>query len=80
MGLSVAGRGMVDVEGFALEEVARWMIGHGYATGHGDSLGDLLAELEWQAMERGVRSAAATKEKGPDRSRPSVKGFGGGLE
>lgn len=56
---------MVDVERFALEEVSAWMIGRGYATGHGDSLGDLLEELEWQAMERGVRSAAAPNKKSP---------------
>lgn len=63
---------MVDVEGFAREEVARWMIGRGYATGHGDSLGDLLAELEWQAAERGVRSAQHQNGKGPaQRSGPS---------
>ena len=27
------------------EAVARWMIEHGYATGHGDTLDDLLTEL-----------------------------------
>ncbi len=35
------------------EKVAEWMIEHGYATGHGDTVEDLLKELEWQAMERG---------------------------
>jgi len=34
------------------EQVARWMISRGYATGHGDTIEDLLAELEWQAAER----------------------------
>ena len=33
------------------EAVARWMISHGYTTGHGDDLDDLLAELVRQVME-----------------------------
>jgi hypothetical protein len=35
------------------EQVALWMIAHGYATGHGDTISDMLGELEWQAKERG---------------------------
>ena len=34
------------------EKVARWMIRNGYATGHGDTIEDLLEELEWQIAER----------------------------
>ena len=34
------------------EKVARWMIRNGYATGHGDTIEDLLDELEWQIAER----------------------------
>jgi hypothetical protein len=33
------------------ERVARWQIGSGYATGHGDTIEDLLKELEWQVRE-----------------------------
>ena len=33
------------------EKVARWHIGSGYATGHGDTIEDLLVELEWQVRE-----------------------------
>ena len=33
------------------EKVAKWMIRKGYATGHGDTTEDLLAELEWQIEE-----------------------------
>lgn len=33
-------------------KVARWMIAHGYETGHGDTMEDLLHELEWQIRER----------------------------
>ena len=35
------------------EKVANWMMRQGYATGHGDTVEDLLKELEWQAKERG---------------------------
>jgi len=30
------------------EKLAAWMIANGYATGHGESIEDLLKELEWQ--------------------------------
>ena len=33
------------------EKVAQWMIRQGYATGHGDTVEDLLKELEWQIAE-----------------------------
>ena len=33
------------------ERVARWQIGAGYTTGHGDTIEDLLVELEWQVRE-----------------------------
>ena len=33
------------------EKVARWMLEHSYATGHGDTVEDLLKELEWQIRE-----------------------------
>ena len=31
---------------------AQWMMARGFATGHGDSVADLLTELEWQVRER----------------------------
>ena len=34
------------------ENVAKWFIERGYATGHGDTVEDLLEELEWQVAER----------------------------
>jgi hypothetical protein len=34
------------------EKVAQWMMERGYATGHGDTVEDLLKELEWQVTER----------------------------
>ena len=34
------------------EKVAAWMMRQGYATGHGDTVEDLLKELEWQIEER----------------------------
>jgi hypothetical protein len=33
------------------ETIAKWMIDRGYATGHGDTIEDLLKELEWQIRE-----------------------------
>ena len=42
-----------------LEKAAHWMIDKGYATGHGDSIEDLLKELEWQVAERERNSCAA---------------------
>jgi hypothetical protein len=45
------------------EKVAQWMIQRGYATGHGNTLEDLLQELDWQiaknwtqAMVNGVKT------------------------
>lgn len=34
------------------ELLALWMIENSYATGHGDTFADLLAELTWQHAER----------------------------
>ena len=34
------------------EKVAQWMMDKSYATGHGDTVVDLLQELEWQVAER----------------------------
>jgi len=57
--------GVVDIvgfEGFAnfaalvaaheREKVAKWMVERSYATGHGDTIEDLLTEIDWQAAER----------------------------
>ena len=32
-------------------KVAQWMMARGYATGHGDTVEDLLKELDWQVRE-----------------------------
>jgi hypothetical protein len=34
------------------EKVAAWMMRQGYATGHGDTVEDLLQELDWQIREQ----------------------------
>jgi hypothetical protein len=34
------------------EKVAKWTVERGYATGHGDTVEDLLTEIDWQAAER----------------------------
>ena len=43
------------------ENLAAWMMRQGYATGHGDTVEDLLKELEWQIEEsvRNEREACA---------------------
>ena len=38
------------------EKVAQWMMRRGYATGHGDTIEDLLAELDWQIAENWNRA------------------------
>ena len=43
--------GLLDHERYAREAVARWMMEHSYATGHGDTIDDLLNELVLQAQE-----------------------------
>ena len=44
------------------EKVAAWMIERGYATGHGDTIDDLLKELEWQIAEREREACAKVCE------------------
>lgn len=33
------------------DKLAAWMIENGFATGHGDTMADLLGELSWQIKE-----------------------------
>jgi hypothetical protein len=44
------------------ENLAAWMIERGYATGHGDTIKDLLKELEWQIAEREREACAKVVE------------------
>ena len=44
------------------EKVATWMTRQGYATGHGDSIEDLLKELEWQIRESEREACAKVVE------------------
>ena len=44
------------------EKVARWMMERGYATGHGDTVEDLLREIDWQAAEREREMCASVAE------------------
>ena len=50
--LSVAEAWSKAIESGLRETVAEWMIERSYATGHGDTVEDLLKELEWQIRER----------------------------
>jgi hypothetical protein len=67
-----------DIEHFAelirqeeREKVAAWMIKKGYATGHGDTIEDLLVELEWQVRESEREACAKVCE---DRERANLYG------
>ncbi len=53
------------------EKVARWHIGSGYTTGHGDTIEDLLVELEWQVLESEREACAKVCE---DRERANLYG------
>jgi hypothetical protein len=44
------------------EKVAQWMMTKGYATGHGDSIEDLMKELEWQIRESEREACAKVVE------------------
>jgi hypothetical protein len=44
------------------EKVAKWMSECGYATGHGDTIEDLLTEINWQAAEREREGCASVAE------------------
>jgi hypothetical protein len=44
-------------------KIAEWMMKHGYATGHGDTVVDLLTELEWQAAEKEREACAKLCEE-----------------
>lgn len=47
--------GLRDGAAAECEKVAAWMIQRSYATGHGDTVEDLLKELEWQVREACAR-------------------------
>jgi hypothetical protein len=49
-------RQQIDAE---RNKVASWMMTKGYATGHGDTVEDLLKELEWQVRESEREACAA---------------------
>ena len=44
------------------EKVAKWMVERGYATGHGDTVEDLLEEIDWQVAEREREGCAKIAE------------------
>ena len=58
-----------ELENFAVlvaaaerERVAAWKRARSYATGHGDTIEDLLKELEWQVAEREREACAKVCE------------------
>ena len=47
------------------EVVANWIMDKGFATGHGDSIVDLLDQLEWQIAEKEREAIAQMFEDAP---------------
>jgi O-methyltransferase involved in polyketide biosynthesis len=45
------------------ESLAKWMIEHGFTTGHGDTIEDLFRELGWQIKELRDQLWSYRKEK-----------------
>ena len=45
------------------EKLAAWMIQRGYATGHGDTIEDLLQELDWQIREQEREACAKVPQE-----------------
>ena len=50
------------------EKVAAWMMQRSYATGHGDTIEDLLKELEWQIAENWTNALV----KGVEEEREAI--------
>jgi hypothetical protein len=48
------------------EKVAAWMMERGYATGHGNTIEELLKELEWQVRESEREACAKVCEQAAD--------------
>jgi hypothetical protein len=44
------------------EKVVQWMMERGYATGHGDTIQDLIKEVEWQVSELENEACAKVAE------------------
>ena len=44
------------------EKVAQWMVERGYATGHGDTIQELIKEVEWQVAEFENEACASVAE------------------
>ena len=55
-------RGMHGQNEACREQLAAWMIANGFATGHGDSMGELLDELKWQVDELRTTSPQAQRQ------------------
>ena len=47
----------------AMRIIVRWMMNRSYATGPGDTITDLLNELDWQAQERGWKTHRRLKRR-----------------
>jgi hypothetical protein len=50
-------------------KLAAWMMRQGYATGHGDTVEDLLQELDWQIREQEREACAKVCEDEASRAK-----------
>ncbi len=72
LALAMLNKWGADREREGREKIAAWMIQRSFATGHGDSIEDLLGELEWQMEERLAKREREGMEKAA-RVIPKVK-------
>ena len=57
------GVAVTNDEDAAMRIIVRWMMNRSYATGPGDTITDLLNELDWQAQERGWKTHRRLKRR-----------------
>ena len=60
------GQGAAPVAADERNKLAAWMMAQGYSTGHGDTIEDLLKELEWQIEDR-IKNIIRAKPAKPSR-------------
>ena len=51
-GIMIIAQALLAAKGEEREKVAKWMIERNYTTGHGDTIEELLQELDGQIRER----------------------------
>lgn len=65
----------VEVGITRVDIVAEWMISKSLATGHGDTIEDLLNEAEWQIVEREREACAKRLDDEAERHEQAMDGI-----